>query len=95
MPELGLQGQQKLKAAKVLMIGVADWACPALQYLVAAGVGTIGIIDDDLVDISNLHRQILYTTADVGKPKAMVAKQKLKLLNPFVMLIPNQEKIDH
>lgn len=93
LPELGLSGQEKLKAARVLMIGAGGLGCPVLQYLAAAGVGTIGIVDDDLVDISNLHRQILYSAADLGQPKALVAKQKLNQLNPFVELITYIERI--
>ncbi|WP_426587219.1 molybdopterin-synthase adenylyltransferase MoeB [Mucilaginibacter sp. R-33] len=93
LPELGLQGQEKLKAARVLMIGAGGLGCPILQYLVAAGVGTIGIVDDDMVDVSNLHRQILYAAADIGQPKALIAKQKLNQLNPFVELIAYTERI--
>lgn len=93
LPELGINGQKKLKAAKVLMIGAGGLGCPVLQYVVAAGVGTIGIVDDDVVDVSNLHRQILYSLADVGEPKAAIAKQKLQQLNPFVNIIPHQERI--
>ncbi|MEJ5964202.1 HesA/MoeB/ThiF family protein [Pedobacter immunditicola] len=84
LPELGLEGQQKLKGAKILMVGAGGLGCPVLQYLVAAGVGTIGIVDDDVVDQSNLHRQILYSTADVGKSKAETAKIKLSSLNPYI-----------
>jgi molybdopterin/thiamine biosynthesis adenylyltransferase/rhodanese-related sulfurtransferase len=92
LPELGIEGQQKLKAAKVLMIGAGGLGCAILQYLVAAGVGTIGIVDDDVVDISNLHRQILYSAADVGKSKAVTAKQKLEILNPFTNCVAYQER---
>ncbi|SEM83942.1 adenylyltransferase and sulfurtransferase [Mucilaginibacter gossypiicola] len=93
LPELGKPGQEKLKAARVLMVGAGGLGCPVLQYLVAAGVGTIGIVDDDVVDISNLHRQILYSAADVGQPKALIAKQKLNQLNPFVELITYTQRI--
>jgi molybdopterin/thiamine biosynthesis adenylyltransferase/rhodanese-related sulfurtransferase len=93
LPEIGLEGQQKLKAAKVLMVGAGGLGCPVLQYLVAAGVGEIGIVDDDLVDESNLHRQILYSSADVGKSKAVVAAEKLKVMNPFVELKAYQERV--
>ncbi len=93
LPEIGLQGQQKLKAAKVLMVGAGGLGCPVLLYLIAAGVGTIGIVDDDLVDNSNLHRQILYSPADVGKPKAVVAAEKLKAFNPYVELTAYQERL--
>jgi molybdopterin/thiamine biosynthesis adenylyltransferase/rhodanese-related sulfurtransferase len=84
LPEIGLSGQEKLKNAKVLMIGAGGLGCTVLQYLVAAGVGEIGIIDDDVVDVSNLHRQILYSMADVGKPKTIIAKEKMSSLNPYV-----------
>lgn len=93
LPELGIEGQQKLKEARILMIGAGGLGCPVLQYLVAAGVGTIGIVDDDEVDVSNLHRQILYSTADIGKPKAAIAKQKLGGLNPFVNLTAYPERL--
>ena len=88
MPEIGLAGQEKLKQARVLVVGAGGLGCPVLQYLVAAGVGNIGIVDDDVVDLSNLHRQILYSAADVGKSKVTTAVQKLKALNPFVQLTP-------
>ena len=86
LSEIGLEGQQKLKFAKALIIGAGGLGCPALQYLVAAGVGTIGIVDNDVVDESNLHRQILYTIADKGLLKAEVAAKKLEALNPYVNL---------
>lgn len=84
LPELGPAGQEKLKAAKVLVIGAGGLGCPLLQYLAAAGVGTIGIVDDDVVELSNLHRQILYNHTDIGQPKAKIAATKLQLLNPHV-----------
>lgn len=86
LPEIGITGQEKLKNSKVLMIGAGGLGCPVLQYLVAAGVGKIGIVDDDIVDISNLHRQILYGVNDVGGLKAVLAKQKLELLNPHTLI---------
>jgi len=92
LPEIGLSGQEKLINAKVLMIGAGGLGCPVLQYLAASGVGTIGIVDDDVIDISNLHRQILYTTADIGKPKAYIAKQKLELLNPHINITAYNER---
>ncbi|WP_184549818.1 HesA/MoeB/ThiF family protein [Mucilaginibacter sp. FT3.2] len=86
LPEIGITGQEKLKNAKVLMIGAGGLGCPVLQYLVAAGVGELGIVDDDIVDISNLHRQILYCVNDVGGLKAVLAKEKLELLNPHTFI---------
>ena len=86
LPELGLAGQEKLKKARVLMVGAGGLGCPVLQYLVAAGIGFIGIVDDDTVDETNLHRQILYSAEDIGKNKAQVAVDKLSVLNPHVKL---------
>ena len=84
LPEVEEEGQLKLKNAKVLVVGAGGLGSPILQYLSAAGVGTIGIVDDDLVEDSNLQRQVLYNTLEIGKPKAIMAKEKLKKLNPFV-----------
>ena len=82
LPEIGMEGQDKLKRAKILVIGAGGLGCPALQYLVAAGVGTIGIADGDMVDESNLQRQVLYSLVDIGKFKAETAKRKLTVQNP-------------
>ena len=82
LPEIGIEGQEKLKGAKVLVVGAGGLGCPVLQYLVSAGIGTIGIVDGDVVDESNLQRQILYSYADIGKFKAETAKRKLTILNP-------------
>lgn len=87
LPEIGMKGQEMIKQAKVLVVGAGGLGCPALQYLAAAGVGTIGIIDFDKVELHNLHRQILYTTEDVGKPKAPAAAERLKKQNPHVEYI--------
>ncbi|MGM0579174.1 MAG: HesA/MoeB/ThiF family protein [Bacteroidota bacterium] len=84
LAEVGFKGQKKLKEAKVLMIGAGGLGCPALQYLAAAGVGHIGIMDFDKVELHNLQRQILFTTEDIGKAKAMAAAEKLKALNPEI-----------
>ncbi len=89
----GLVGQQKLNAAKVLVIGAGGLGCPALQYLAGAGVGTIGIADDDVVSLSNLHRQILYSVADIGLPKVTIAAAKLSILNPDIAIIPHHLKL--
>ncbi|PQJ73164.1 molybdopterin-synthase adenylyltransferase MoeB [Polaribacter butkevichii] len=91
--EIGVEGQLKLKKAKVLVIGAGGLGCPVLQYLTAAGVGTIGIIDDDVVDQSNLQRQILYTVDDIGASKAETAAKRLSKLNPFVNFKVYQEKL--
>jgi molybdopterin/thiamine biosynthesis adenylyltransferase/rhodanese-related sulfurtransferase len=93
LPEIGLEGQQKLKKAKILVVGAGGLGCPVLQYIVAAGVGTIGIIDNDVVDFSNLHRQILYNVDDIGQPKATVVKQKLQLLNPHIAITAYAERL--
>lgn len=95
LPEIGFAGQEKLKAAKVLVIGAGGLGCPVLQYLAAAGVGTIGIVDDDTVDFSNLQRQILFSTADVGRKKAEVAAEKITALNPFVSVQVYPERLNH
>lgn len=95
LPEVGMHGQEQLKAAKVLVVGAGGLGCPVLQYLVAAGVGTIGIADGDKVDITNLQRQVLYTTADIGSGKAATAHQKLAALNPHVYFNIYPVFIDH
>ena len=84
LKEFGTAGQEKLSAAKVLVVGAGGLGCPALQYLAAAGVGTIGIVDFDVVEISNLQRQILDTTEEIGKPKTETAAKKLKAINPEI-----------
>ncbi|MES2306180.1 MAG: molybdopterin-synthase adenylyltransferase MoeB [Gemmatimonadota bacterium] len=84
LPEVGVAGQARLRAARVLLIGAGGLGSPAALYLAAAGVGTIGIVDHDQVDLSNLQRQILHDTAGVGVNKAISAKARLKGLNPFV-----------
>lgn len=88
LKDFGRAGQQRLSKAKVLVIGAGGLGCPALQYLAAAGIGTLGIIDHDVVELNNLHRQILYTVADIGRLKADVATERLKLLNPEISIIP-------
>ena len=86
IPEIGLQGQEKLKHAKVLVIGAGGLGCPVLQYLTAAGVGKIGIAEFDTVDETNLQRQVLYGSTDVGKLKSIIAKNRLEYLNSHVEL---------
>jgi molybdopterin/thiamine biosynthesis adenylyltransferase/rhodanese-related sulfurtransferase/molybdopterin converting factor small subunit len=88
MPEVGLEGQQKLKAGRVLCIGAGGLGSPAALYLAAAGVGTIGIVDFDVVDFSNLQRQIIHGTPDVGRSKLQSARERLTSLNPEVTIEP-------
>jgi sulfur-carrier protein adenylyltransferase/sulfurtransferase len=90
LPEVGLEGQQKLKAAKVLCVGTGGLGAPLTFYLAAAGVGTIGLVDFDVVDESNLQRQIIHSTADVGRPKIDSAADKLKALNPHVKIVKHE-----
>jgi molybdopterin/thiamine biosynthesis adenylyltransferase len=91
---VGEDGQAKLKNSKVLMVGAGGLGCPAAQYLVAAGVGQLTIMDDDVVDLSNLGRQILFGDEDVGKPKVLVAQEKLQKLNPEVRVIPVRDRFN-
>jgi adenylyltransferase/sulfurtransferase len=93
MPEVGMEGQQKLKAAKVLCIGAGGLGSPLALYLTAAGVGTLGMVDFDVVDYTNLQRQIIHTTADVGRKKLDSAADKLKAINPFVNLLTFDTKL--
>src|ERR1700761_4345275 len=90
LPEVGLEGQQKLKAAKVLCVGTGGLGAPMTFYLAAAGVGTIGLVDFDVVDESNLQRQIIHSTKDVGRPKIDSAAEKLTALNPNVKIVKHE-----
>jgi adenylyltransferase/sulfurtransferase len=91
--EIGVQGQEKLKAAKVLLVGAGGLGSPAALYLAASGVGTIGVIDNDRVDVSNLQRQVLYDTQSVGRPKADAAKERLQALNPEIELVSHSVEL--
>ena len=84
MPEVGVEGQEKLKAARVLCVGAGGLGSPLALYLAAAGVGTLGVVDFDIVDFTNLQRQIIHTTHDVGRPKLASAVEKIKAINPYV-----------
>src|SRR5688572_28669611 len=86
LPEVGMDGQRALKAGKVLCIGAGGLGSPAAMYLAAAGVGTIGIVDLDVVDASNLQRQILHGTSDIGRPKLDSAKDRLHAINPHTQI---------
>src|SRR5271156_4665298 len=87
LPEVGIEGQQKLKAAKVLCVGTGGLGSPLAFYLAAAGIGTLGLVDFDVVDSSNLQRQIIHSTKDVGRLKLDSAEEKLKALNPFMKIV--------
>ncbi|RMG69600.1 MAG: molybdenum cofactor biosynthesis protein MoeB [Bacteroidetes bacterium] len=93
LPGFGLEAQAKLKAGKVLVVGCGGLGSPLLQYLAAAGVGTIGLIDHDVVDKSNLQRQVLFGMQDLGQPKAHVAAARLEALNPHIELRPYTESL--
>ncbi len=93
LPEVGKSGQEKLASAKILIVGMGGLGCPAAQYLVAAGVGTLGLMDHDTVHLSNLHRQILYSESDIGKSKTKVAKKALYKLNSDGDLISIEERL--
>ncbi|MFH7003911.1 HesA/MoeB/ThiF family protein [Flavobacterium bizetiae] len=93
LPEIGDEGQEKLKKAKVLVIGAGGLGCPILQYISTAGVGCIGIIDFDSIEIHNLHRQILYTENKIGQLKAVAAKEVLSELNPLIKVEAITEKL--
>jgi len=93
MREIGGPGQKKLKAARVLVVGAGGLGSPVLLYLAAAGVGTIGVIDDDEVDNSNLQRQVIHRDADIGRPKVQSAAEAILALNPFVTVQPYQRRL--
>jgi sulfur-carrier protein adenylyltransferase/sulfurtransferase len=90
LPEVGLEGQQKLKAAKVLCVGTGGLGAPLAYYLAAAGIGTLGLVDFDVVDESNLQRQIIHSTNDIGRPKIDSAAEKLKALNPYLNIVKHE-----
>ncbi len=90
LPEVGMEGQQKLKAAKVLCVGTGGLGSPLAFYLAAAGIGTLGLVDFDVVDASNLQRQIIHSTKDVGRPKIQSATEKLEALNPFLNVVQHE-----
>ncbi|MBI3078400.1 MAG: molybdopterin-synthase adenylyltransferase MoeB [Deltaproteobacteria bacterium] len=93
LPEVGGKGQERLLASRALLIGAGGLGSPAAYYLAAAGVGTLGIVDFDDVDLSNLQRQILHRTDDVGRPKVESAREALQALNPDVRVIPYKEQL--
>jgi sulfur-carrier protein adenylyltransferase/sulfurtransferase len=90
IPEVGTEGQLKLKAAKVLLVGTGGLGAPLGLYLAAAGIGRIGLVDFDVVDFSNLQRQVIHFTSDVGRPKIVSAAEKMRALNPNVEIVPHE-----
>ena len=94
IPDVGMEGQRRLKNARVLVVGAGGLGSPALMYLAAAGVGTIGVVDDDVVELSNLQRQVVHGVADVGRRKSESASQRLASVNPLVRVIRHDVRID-
>jgi adenylyltransferase/sulfurtransferase len=94
LPGLGVDGQRRLRNARVLVVGAGGLGAPVLQYLAAAGVGTIGVVDDDVVDVTNLQRQVVHGTADVGRPKVESARDALAALDPDVRVIAHAVRLD-
>jgi len=94
LPGLGVDGQRRLRNARVLVVGAGGLGTPVLQYLAAAGVGTIGVVDDDVVDVTNLQRQVVHGTADVGRPKVESARDALAALDPDVRVIAHAVRLD-
>lgn len=93
LPEIGEDGQAKLLGARVLVIGAGGLGSPLLLYLAAAGVGTLGIVDDDVVDLSNLQRQVVHDTSAIGQPKTTSAKARLAEVNPEVRVVEHEERL--
>ncbi|MGI8590518.1 MAG: ThiF family adenylyltransferase, partial [Nakamurella sp.] len=94
IPDVGMIGQKRLKNAKVLVVGAGGLGSPALLYLAAAGVGTLGILDFDVVDESNLQRQVIHGQSDVGKSKAVSAAESVAEINPFVEVILHTDRLE-
>jgi molybdopterin/thiamine biosynthesis adenylyltransferase len=93
LPEVGGRGQARLRATRVLVVGAGGLGAPAALYLAAAGVGVLGILDSDLVELSNLGRQVLYDTGDVDRPKVLAARTRLEALNPDVRVVPHHVRL--
>src|SRR5919198_370290 len=93
LPDVGVDGQRKLKAGRILLIGAGGLGSPLALYLAAAGVGTLGLVDFDVVDVSNLHRQVLHGTKDVGRPKLESARERIRDVNPHVHVEPYETRL--
>src|SRR3712207_6668538 len=91
--DVGGPGQAKLKAARVLVIGAGGLGAPLIQYLAAAGIGTIGLVDDDVVSLSNLQRQVIHGTPDVGRPKVESATEAVARINPHILVEPHSTRL--
>ncbi|MFM8895007.1 MAG: ThiF family adenylyltransferase, partial [Actinomycetales bacterium] len=94
IPDVGMSGQKRLKQARVLAVGAGGLGSPALMYLAAAGVGTLGIVEFDVVDESNLQRQIIHGTKDVGRSKAQSARDRVLDVNPLVQVQVHEQRLD-
>ena len=94
LKDIGINGQKKLKKSKVLIVGLGGLGCPVAEYLSRAGVGTIGLIDHDKVNLSNIHRQSIFTTSDIKKYKVDAVKQRIKKVNPSTKIKSFKKKID-
>src|SRR5690349_24201390 len=94
IPDVGVDGQKRLKNAKVLCVGAGGLGSPSLMYLAAAGVGTLGIVEFDEVDESNLQRQIIHSQADIGRSKAESARDTVKGINPYVNVVLHEERLE-
>ena len=94
LPEVGLEGQRRLKSARILVVGAGGLGAPILTYLAAAGVGTLGVVDDDVVDASNLQRQVLFGSDDLGRPKVEVTAERLAAINPHVEVVAHPVRVD-
>ena len=95
LPEVGIEGQKKICAASVLCVGLGGLGSPAALYLAAAGVGRLGLVDFDLVDLTNLQRQVLHSTTELGQPKTESARRALLRLNPAVDAVAHEEHAEH
>jgi len=95
LPQIGIDGQERLKKAKVLIIGMGGLGSPAAMYLAAAGVGQLTLCDFDVVDLSNLQRQIIHNTSDIGKIKVESARETLLALNPYIKIVPISQQLDN
>lgn len=93
LPEIGQEGQEKLRKARVLIVGTGGLGSPVSLYLAGAGVGTLGLVDDDVVSLNNLHRQVLYTEEEIGTPKALCAARRLQELNSEITLQPHPQRL--